>query len=93
LREKKVIAGQKHLANIRIKKINGDGELVTCRIIGDWQAHGRTVQWLQANGGDRPKVMFIIRCLLVHQILSANRYFLKREDCINDSANPTHHNR
>jgi hypothetical protein len=39
LREKKVIAGQKHLANIRIKKINGDGESVTCRIIGATGKH------------------------------------------------------
>jgi hypothetical protein len=36
------LLAKKHLANICIKKIKGDGESVTCRIIGDWRAHGRT---------------------------------------------------
>jgi hypothetical protein len=47
-----------------------------------------SVQWLQANG-DGPKVMFIVRCLLVGcQILNADGRFLKREDYIASMCTP-----
>jgi hypothetical protein len=47
-----------------------------------------SVQWLQANS-DGPKVMFIVRCLLVGcQILNADGRFLKREDYIASMCTP-----